>query len=171
VNPLPGVTLALAADTFCTIDGPTPLSGGLPAGGTYSGPGVSGNAFDAGSVGTGTYAVVYTFTDANGCSDSASQLVTVEVCMGTPDVGGVSGISVMPNPNNGEFMLTFNVASEQDYVLEIHNTLGEVVYSESLNNFSGNYSKEINLVGFGRGTYSIRLRSDDKETVIRVVTF
>lgn len=172
VNSLPAVTITLATDTFCDLDGATALSGGSPAGGTYSGPGVSGNAFDASSVGAGTYGIVYTYTDGNGCTDSASQSVNVDLCLGSVNAGSpVTGLVAVPNPNNGDFTLLFNVAETDDYVLEIHNTLGQVVYAESLNNFSGQYRKEINLSGFERGCYSIRLRSTSDETVIRVITF
>lgn len=170
VNVGPTVSVTLATDTFCDIDGPTALMGGSPAGGTYSGPGVSGNAFDASFVGAGTYAIMYTFTDANGCTDSASQNVVVDFCMGisTPQEG--TPISVMPNPNNGNFALSFNAVSSADYVIEIHNSLGQVVYTEQLNNFSGVYRKDISLEQFGRGLYTVRLRTVTTESVIRVIT-
>jgi PKD repeat protein len=172
VNSLPAVSITLATDTFCDLDGATALSGGSPAGGNYSGPGVSANAFDPSSIGAGMYTIVYTFTDGNGCTDSAAQSVVVDVCTGSIGAGSpVTGLVAVPNPNNGDFTLLFNVAETDDYVLEIHNTLGQVVYAESLNNFSGQYRKEINLSGFERGCYSIRLRSTSDETVIRVITF
>jgi PKD repeat protein len=172
VNPLPVVSIALVTDTFCSIDGPTALSGGSPAGGTYSGPGVTANAFDPASLGVGTYNVTYTFTDVNGCADSASQQVVVDICSGTSTpVAAVTGLSAVPNPNNGDFVLSFGVTAKDDYVLEIYNTLGQTVYTESLNNFSGQYRKDISLSGFERGCYSIRLRSSTDESVIRVITF
>ena len=171
VNALPTVTVVLATDTFCDIDGPTALSGGSPAGGTYSGPGVSGNNFDASAVGAGTYPVVYTFTDVNGCSDSATQNVVVDVCSGIPVVNGVTTMHVTPNPNNGDFVLSFFIASSDDYVLEIHNALGQIVYTEQLNSFSGQYRQDISLSEFGRGMYTIRLRSSDNETVVRMITY
>jgi PKD repeat protein len=171
VNPLPSVSVTLPMDTFCNIDGPTALSGGSPAGGTFSGPGVSGNNFDPSSVGAGTYNIVYSFTDGNGCSDSASQMVVVDVCSGVDNVDETIDVSVTPNPNNGEFVLSFNIGSSDDYVIEIHNAIGQIVYSEMLNNFSGQYRNDINLSEFGRGMYTVRLRSSDDETVIRVITF
>jgi PKD repeat protein len=171
VNTLPTVAVTLPMDTFCNIDGPTALSGGTPAGGTYSGPGVSGNSFDPSSVGAGTYNITYTYVDGNGCSDSASQAVVVDVCSGLNNNNGTVNVSVIPNPNNGEFVLTFNVSSADDYVLEIHNAIGQVVYIEMLNNFSGQYRNDISLAEFGRGVYTVRLRGSDNETVIRVITF
>ena len=53
------------------------LTGGTPAGGTYSGLGVSSGSFNPASVGAGNYAIQYTYTDGNGCSASASPSITV----------------------------------------------------------------------------------------------
>ncbi|TDX86392.1 T9SS-dependent choice-of-anchor J family protein [Epilithonimonas xixisoli] len=73
VNTAPTVTLATFAET-CSNGGVIALTGGLPAGGTYSGTGVSGGQFDPAS---GTQTITYTYTDANGCSASASKIITV----------------------------------------------------------------------------------------------
>ena len=53
------------------------LSGGSPAGGTYSGLGVSGGAFfNPAAAGAGTHTIVYTYT-SGGCTSSASNMITV----------------------------------------------------------------------------------------------
>ena len=69
VNTAPVVTL----DPFVSICNDAPLqalTGGLPAGGTYSGIGVSGNTFDPQY---GTQDITYVYADANNCKDSATQ--------------------------------------------------------------------------------------------------
>ena len=53
-------------------------SSASPTGGTFSGPGVSGNKFDPASAGVGTHNVTYTFTDANNCTNSVSRNIVVE---------------------------------------------------------------------------------------------
>jgi hypothetical protein len=131
---------------------------------------VSGNSFDASSVGAGTYPVVYTFTDVNGCSDSATQNVVVDICSGIEAPGETITINAVPNPNNGDFVLSFFVTGSDDYVIEIHNALGQIVYTEQLSNFSGQYRKDISLAESGHGMYSVRLRSAASESVIRVIT-
>lgn len=60
----------------CTADTIT-LSGGHPVGGVYSGSGVSGNQFYAGSAGTGTHVITYTVSNSSGCSSSDSTTITV----------------------------------------------------------------------------------------------
>ena len=76
VDPLPTVTLA-APDPVCANVGPLTLSGGLPTGGTYAGPGVSGGVFNPAAVGAGTYSITYSYTNANGCAGSASRSIVV----------------------------------------------------------------------------------------------
>lgn len=52
------------------------LTGGLPAGGVYSGPGVSSSTFDPAVAGVGVHFLTYTYTDTSGTYDT-SQFVTV----------------------------------------------------------------------------------------------
>lgn len=94
VNNLPNVTLNPFAPV-CLNDAAFALSGGLPAGGTYSIDGTVNAQFDPSSVGPGNHQITYSYTDANGCSASASQfifvnqppnisyLVPAEVCVGS----------------------------------------------------------------------------------------
>lgn len=53
------------------------LAGALPAGGTYSGPGVSEGKFDPAVAGIGTHTLTYTVTGENGCNNSITQTITV----------------------------------------------------------------------------------------------
>ncbi|WP_367389991.1 T9SS type A sorting domain-containing protein [Lewinella sp. LCG006] len=77
----------------------TSISGGNPAGGAYSGPGVTdeGNglsfSFDPAAAGAGEVIVTYTFTDGNGCSDNQSDVITVtdvqlagDICVDAIDI-------------------------------------------------------------------------------------
>lgn len=48
-----------------------------PAGGSFSGPGVSAGQFDPSVLGPGQYNVVYTYTDGNGCTSTATQNIVV----------------------------------------------------------------------------------------------
>ncbi|SRX52437.1 HYR domain-containing protein [Aequorivita sp. CIP111184] len=84
INTLPIVTFSAPTSPVCPSAILTGQGGGSPVGGVYSGPGVTddGNgmtyAFDAGVAGNGTHTLTYTFSEANGCTNSASDSVTVE---------------------------------------------------------------------------------------------
>jgi hypothetical protein len=76
----------------CINDAPIILVGGTPAGGDYSGPGVSFNGsdyvFDP-SVSAGTFTLTYTYTDANTCPNSATSDMTVVPAPAAPTVTNV----------------------------------------------------------------------------------
>ena len=73
VNTAPAVSFTAPA-AVCADAAPFAITGGTPAGGTYSGTGVSGGQFDPAS---GTQTISYDYTDGNGCSGSATAAITV----------------------------------------------------------------------------------------------
>ncbi|MEQ8563041.1 MAG: GEVED domain-containing protein [Cytophagales bacterium] len=76
VNALPTVNLS-GIPNLCESDNPIVLSGGSPSGGLYSGPGVNNGILDPAIVGSGVIAISYDYTDASGCTNSASQNITI----------------------------------------------------------------------------------------------
>jgi uncharacterized protein (TIGR02145 family) len=75
--PFPNVTFAVFGPV-CIDDPAFPLTGGSPAGGTYTIGGVPLVIFNPALYGTGTYIVTYTFTDpGTGCTKSINQNLTV----------------------------------------------------------------------------------------------
>ncbi|MFA6129106.1 MAG: YDG domain-containing protein, partial [Bacteroidales bacterium] len=75
VNEVVDVTIT-PVGPLCTGSGPVSLSGS-PAGGIFSGPGVTGTSFDPALSGPGTFNVTYSYTHPNGWSKSASMDVIV----------------------------------------------------------------------------------------------
>ena len=90
VKSLPTVTLG-SYEPVCRTAASFALTGGSPAGGTYSGTGVSGGMFNPGQVSAGTYTITYSYTNVsgNGCSNSATSSITVIDIPLTP--GPISG--------------------------------------------------------------------------------
>ncbi len=58
-------------------DPPFALTGGLPAGGVYSGNGVTEGWFDPSTAGNGEHIITYAYEDENGCTDLCTFLITV----------------------------------------------------------------------------------------------
>ncbi len=77
VNPLPNVSFGGILPAQCVNATTYNLHTGFPAGGTYSGPGVTGTNFSAAAAGPGTWTITYTYTDANNCTSSATNTITV----------------------------------------------------------------------------------------------
>ena len=84
VNNLPVVSLSLP-DTVNMNDPAFALTGGLPGGGVYSGNGVAAGMFDPAAAGTGWHTIAYTFTDINGCTNTATAQIYVDLIIVTLD--------------------------------------------------------------------------------------
>lgn len=76
VNPIPNAVIT-SANTFVCIDEPAFTLTATPAGGTFSGPGVSSGTFNAGIAGAGAHVVSYAYTSPAGCSDTATIIYNV----------------------------------------------------------------------------------------------
>ena len=67
----PIVTFTACFDTITTVNAkPIKLKGGIPLGGTYSGPGVNSltGIFTPATAGAGTKTITYTYTNVNLCA-------------------------------------------------------------------------------------------------------
>jgi hypothetical protein len=107
VNPLPNTALTLPVATMCVYNSPLTLSGGTPAGGTYSGTGVSAGVFSPSTAGVGSHPVTYSYTDANGCSATGTDAIAVDGCLGLEE-NTVTTLQAYPNPGNGQFTVSLS---------------------------------------------------------------
>jgi len=73
------VVEATIVPDLCTTD-PVVALQGLPAGGTWTGTGVSNNSFNPGTSGAGTFTLTYSFTNNAGCISSTTITVNVSPC-------------------------------------------------------------------------------------------
>ncbi len=74
-----------------------------------------------------------------------------------------------PNPNNSEFNLAFNVENTDNYLVKVANTIGQTVYEENLDNFSGTYSKKMNMSSLSKGVYMLSISNSKNQTVKKVL--
>jgi len=88
VNPLPSVGCVPPDGPFCVYAAPFALNFGSPAGGTYSGAGVSAGMFSPSVAGIGSHPITYTYTDGNGCTKSC--MFNIQVA-DRPNAGTISG--------------------------------------------------------------------------------
>ena len=99
----PTVTFA-ALNDVCTADAAFALTGGSPAGGTYSGTGITGGVFDPSVAGVGTHTITYSYTDGNGCDGTATQTITVDNCASLLSLEE-SSLVIYPNPVKESFTI------------------------------------------------------------------
>ncbi|MFO0362359.1 MAG: T9SS type A sorting domain-containing protein [Flavobacteriales bacterium] len=117
ITQAPEAALTLSADSIC-VGLVLLLDGGTPAGGVYSGQGVSGNVFDATGLPAGMYEISYSVANVGGCEDSATALIEV-VDGGT----GVLSIAVPDDICSGEVitfeLLNASLASEIQWIVPL----------------------------------------------------
>jgi hypothetical protein len=134
-----------AFGTLCTSANNMELYGGIPAGGNYFGNFVTDNHFNAQLAGSGQHSISYTYTDANGCSATASDVVNVIVCVGVEEVEKGS-IKLYPNPTKDMLTVEFDHINEPVQVM-LMNTVGEVVSSYVM--YSNKSSFDVNALAPG----------------------
>ena len=94
---LPTVTVSPFA-SVCSTDPYFTLTGGSPAGGNYSGTGVSSNNFDPSVAGVGSFTITYTYFDGT-CSNKDSASISVTNCStGIGNFAATKNVNVYPNP-------------------------------------------------------------------------
>lgn len=162
VNALPSVALAVSATQVCINESALTLSG-TPAGGTYSGTGVSGSSFNAATSGAGTYTVTYTYTDNNSCTNTAQKTISVSLCTGIEDVEQ-AGFVIYPNPTSGIF--TIGLSSSIEKVnLEVFDAIGKLVVQKT----EIGSGTPVSLESFAKGIYTVRISHESTYKVIRIM--
>ena len=98
------------------------------------------------------------------CGDETSTVIVVDDCSSISE-NSILSISVIPNPNNGEFILSIEGGNTNDIVLEIYSQLGKVVYSEQLDQNSSTVNKSLKLSHLADGIYIIKVGSVTKKFI------
>lgn len=154
-NPQPTASL-LPMGPFCSDSAPITLQGS-PSGGIYSGPGITGNSFNPTTASVGNNLVVYTFVDANNCSDTAAAGIVVTDCSGIESVTNAkASVRLFPNPGTGVFAI--ESYSEKITSVRIVDLSGRLVFEKMYENVS---DVKIDLSAQKSGVYiaAIKLES------------
>ncbi|MDG1719176.1 MAG: T9SS type A sorting domain-containing protein, partial [Flavobacteriales bacterium] len=73
----------------------------------------------------------------------------------------INNLDVYPNPSRDIFNVTFTSEDVQDLDVRIINVIGEVVYTENLNKFVGQYTKQVDLSTYTKGVYFLEITTDN----------
>lgn len=124
VNAAPTASIVNPKTFFCRTQSAVFLNGS-PAGGTFSGNGISGSTFNPANASiSNTNIIVYSYTDLNGCTDTASVRITVSTCAGIDEkTSAQSAFVAYPNPARN----LFQIQAQSVMALEIVNALGQKV--------------------------------------------
>lgn len=69
----------------------------------------------------------------------------------------VENLKFSPNPGNGRFNLSFSLSEKKKVTINIYDIHGNVVYTETLKGFQGEYNKEIDISAQESGTFFLQI--------------
>lgn len=163
INALP--TVDAGDDRSACVYNEPQLLGGIPVGGDFSGPGVNNNVFDPEIAGIGSHEITYTFTDANGCSNTGTFTFVVDGCASVEEQEDF-GFTVYPNPascyvdvriDNGLEILSIQLFTIEGKLLQTTNSLGT------------NNSYKVDLSNVSSGTYLIKVNASSQQMVKKII--
>jgi plastocyanin len=72
----------------------------------------------------------------------------------------IANLAVYPNPSRNKFNVSFNSSAKQNLKVRILNVIGEELIIENLEQFIGEYTKQINLSDNEKGIYFLEIETD-----------
>jgi len=73
----------------------------------------------------------------------------------------LANLDVYPNPSRDVFNVAFTSEDVQDLEVRVINVVGEVVYTEDLQQFVGEYTKSIDLGSYTQGVYFLEITTNN----------
>ena len=70
-------------------------------------------------------------------------------------------LDVYPNPSRDIFNVSFTSEEAQDLDVRVINVVGEAVYTENLEEFIGEYTKQIDLANYTKGVYFLEITTNN----------
>lgn len=92
-----------------------------------------------------------------------------EVSIGVDENSTVNAVNVFPNPATNLLNITYELTESQDVVIEVMNTISQIVYSEKMNNNSqGKHSLKINTDELVAGMYMVNIKTGKQNHIQKV---
>ncbi len=117
------------------------------------------------------YYYFYDWEVKTGC---VSESVSVDVdCIfvGIEDNPAVETFNVFPNPNDGTFNMELVGDAEENIELTIFDVLGQAIYTDNYDFYSGELNTQIDLKNITSGTYIIKLAVRDRASYQKIVVY
>lgn len=155
VNPLPQVSISGTSTLVC-LDDIGPITG-EPLGGTfYANNANVGSVFNASTAGLGNSYVIYSYTDANGCTDSSSVELQVQECTGISKNNFTNQLVLFPNPAKNSVHVSCSEMLPHSS-LSISDASGRLVLEMPINS----YETEVNVSNLSNGLYIVSIKSEN----------
>jgi hypothetical protein len=117
---------------------------------------------------SGTGAYCCTITDNRGCTATTCVTIRMYTSTGTIDKTN-KDLTIYPDPTTGEFTVKFNADNTGQYLLEVTNVLGQIVYQRNIPDASREFTANLNLTNYDKGDYMVVLKKGQQQQSIKKV--
>ena len=83
----------------------------------------------------------------------------------------ITNLDVYPNPSRDVFNVAFTSEDVQDLEVRVINVVGEVVYTEDLQQFVGEYTKSIDLATYTKGIYFLEITTNYQKFIHKLALY
>jgi hypothetical protein len=159
VNESPTVSFEPVPNLCDTAD-LIPLQNVNPLGGVFTGAGIVNQTyFDPTIAGIGTHEIIYSYT-ANGCSSSATQLITVDQCSNIDEY--FISLSMYPNPVINSFKLV-GVGVDDVEKIEIYSMGGKFIQ------IINNHHNEFDISQLPQSNYLVKINYNNQTYFLKLI--
>lgn len=167
VSPVPNPTVSVSAmDTICSGTTLT-LSAGGATSYSWSAP-VTLTSYTASITNcspTSTTSFTVTGSDNNGCTHRVTKTVTVLNCSGINSYPYMDNLIIYPNPGKNIVTLEINNNDTKIRLIEIYNSIGERVYTES----TINKKLVLDVSKFPSGIYILNISTEAHKQIKKII--
>ncbi|MBM3412878.1 MAG: T9SS type A sorting domain-containing protein, partial [Bacteroidetes bacterium] len=159
VNTYPVISFS-TVNELCLSDRPVALTA-TPAGGSFTGAGVSGSAFNPRTAGLGVKTITYTASNA-GCTSTKSSSIIVEQCAERQiPLSNPASLNLYPNPNTGKFGIRVNTDLYTRFSIKVYNNLGQLVRTQEISNAYFGQVVNVDMSSLPSGTFHLLIVNDE----------
>lgn len=128
-------------------------------------PGATNNTYTASS--SDYYSLVV--KNPFGCVRSSDTVFVTTIGTGINEILLANGVSIFPNPNKGDFNVSFDMIAPADIIITITDLIGNIVYQKNEGECKGKFNRFINLSDLNKGMYLFNLQAGKQHVNKRFV--
>jgi hypothetical protein len=122
-----------------------------------------------GNIGIGDYKYSVQITDEKGCKNSDTIAVKIASPLGFDENALKFKTIVFPNPSTDYLYIEFDDGISGDITLELINASGKQVLARNISIRLSNQKEKLDLAGFSKGTYYLKVIMDKQVAIYKVI--